>query len=122
MEEWLRFVRSVTYACAGVLHTVKTQRNMRIHVMVAIIVLLCTWWLQLPRGDVYLVFFCIGLVISLECMNTAIEAVVDLVTEEFHPKAKIAKDAAAAAVLIAAILSVIIGLLVLGPPLFAKIT
>ncbi len=68
-----------------------------------------------------LVFFIVTLVMVLEVVNTAIEAVVDLVTEEFHPLAKIAKDCAAGAVLIAAFSSVIIGLAVFGPPLLVKL-
>jgi len=121
MNEWRRFVRSVGYACTGIVHTWKTQRNMQIHVIAAILVLFCTWWLQIPRGDVLLVFFSIALVISLELVNTAVEAAVDLITEETHPLAKIAKDASAGAVLVAAVISVVIGLAVFGPPLLAML-
>lgn len=94
---------------------------MQIHGMMTLIVLLLLWWLDLPRGDVLLVFFLIALVLSLELMNTAVESVVDLVTDEWKEKAKIAKDTAAGAVLAAAIFSVIIGLWVFVPPLWEKI-
>ena len=121
MEEWNKFLRSFPYAWSGIIHTFKTQRNMRIHGMVTILVLILLWWLNVPRGDVLLVFFCIALVMSLELVNTAIEAVVDLVTEEWHPQAKIAKDVAAGAVLFSVFISVIIGLYVFVPPLWEKI-
>ncbi|MFP3392050.1 diacylglycerol kinase family protein [Brevibacillus sp. SIMBA_040] len=122
MKEWRRLVRSFSYALQGIVYTVKTQRNMQIHVAAATLVLAAAWWLQIPRSDVLLVFFSIGLVFSLELMNTAVEAVVDLASPEWHAKAKIAKDASAGAVLVAAILSVGIGIMVFGPPLLEKMT
>lgn len=94
---------------------------MQIHVAAAIVVLAAAWLLQIPRSDVLLVLFSIGLVTSLELVNTAIEAVVDLASPEWHAKAKIAKDVGAGAVLVAAILSVLIGVLVFGQPLLQKV-
>lgn len=122
MKEWLRFVRSVKNAAEGIAYTVKTQRNMQIHVVIAVLVLLASWWLRIPRGDVLLVFFSIALVFALELVNTAVEATIDLVTRERHPLAKAAKDASAGAVLIAACLSVIIGIAVFAQPLWEKLT
>ncbi|MGG4497426.1 diacylglycerol kinase family protein [Brevibacillus reuszeri] len=121
MKEWRRLVRSFSYALQGIVHTVKTQRNMQIHVAAATLVLAAAWWLQIPRSDVLLVFFSIGLVFSLELLNTAVEAVVDLVSPKWHAKAKIAKDASAGAVLVSAILSAGIGITIFGPPLLKKI-
>ncbi|EJL22264.1 diacylglycerol kinase family protein [Brevibacillus sp. BC25] len=121
MREWRRLTRSFTYALEGISYTVRTQRNMQIHVAAAIVVLAAAWWLQIPRSDVLLVLFSIGLVFSLELVNTAIEAVVDLASPEWHAKAKIAKDVGAGAVLVAAILSLIIGVLVFGQPLLQKV-
>lgn len=121
MKEWRRLTRSFTYALQGISYTVRTQRNMQIHVAAAIGVLAAAWWLQIPRSDVLLVLFSIGLVFSLELVNTAIEAVVDLASPEWHVKAKIAKDVGAGAVLVAAILSLIIGVLVFGQPLLQKV-
>jgi len=122
VKEWRRLVRSFSYALQGIVYTVKTQRNMQIHVAAATLVLAAAWWLQIPRSDVLLVFFSIGLVFSLELINTAVEAAVDLASPEWHAKAKIAKDASAGAVLVAAILSVGIGIMVFGPPLLEKMT
>ncbi|UFJ43148.1 diacylglycerol kinase family protein [Brevibacillus humidisoli] len=122
MRRARRFWRSFGYACAGLLHTVKTQRNMQIHVAAALLTLLGAWWLDISRTDLLLVFFAIGLVMALELVNTSIEAAVDLVTEEWHAKAKIAKDAAAGAVLLAALTAAVIGLWVYGPPLVARLS
>lgn len=121
MKQWRRFVRSFSYALQGIVHTVKTQRNMQIHVAAATIVLAAAWWLQIPRSDVLLVFFSIGLVMALELVNTAVEAAVDLASPDWHAKAKIAKDASAGAVLVAALVSVAVGILVFGPPLLDKV-
>jgi undecaprenol kinase len=120
LKERQRFVRSFSFALQGIVHTVKTQRNMQIHVAAAGIVLMAAWWLQIPRSDVLLVFFSIALVFALELANTAVEAVVDLVSPDWHPKAKIAKDASAGAVLVAACFTVLIGLAIFGPPLYQK--
>ncbi|QRG70540.1 diacylglycerol kinase family protein [Brevibacillus choshinensis] len=122
MKEWDRFVRSLSYAIQGIVYTVKTQRNMQIHVAAALIVLAAAWWLQIPRSDVLLVFFSIALVIALELVNTAVEAAVDLASPDWHSKAKIAKDASAGAVLIAALVSVVIGVMIFGPPLYQKMS
>ncbi|MEJ8548009.1 diacylglycerol kinase family protein [Brevibacillus borstelensis] len=122
MRAWGSFIRSFSYAFAGIAHTVKTQRNMRIHVAAAVLALLMAWWLDISRNDVLLVFFTIALVFSLELVNTAIEAAVDLASPDRHPKAKAAKDAAAGAVLVAAVLSVLVGLFVFGPPLWQKLS
>ncbi|MDF2684133.1 MAG: diacylglycerol kinase [Brevibacillus sp.] len=122
LKEWDRLVRSFSYALQGIVHTVKTQRNMKIHVTAAVLVLAAAWWLQIPRSDVLLVFFSIALVIALELVNTAIEAAVDLASPDWHSKAKIAKDASAAGVLVAAIVSVVIGVMIFGPPLYQKLS
>jgi diacylglycerol kinase len=122
LKEWDRLVRSFSYALQGIVHTVKTQRNMKIHVTAAVLVLAAAWWLQIPRSDVLLVFFSIALVIALELVNTAIEAAVDLASPDWHCKAKIAKDASAAGVLVAAIVSVVIGVMIFGPPLYQKLS
>ena len=116
MGEWTRLIRSFRYAMEGIAYTIKTQRNMQIHVGAATLVLLASWLLDIPWKEVLLVFFSIFLVLILEMVNTAIEATVDLVTDQDHPLAKVAKDVAAGAVLLAAVLSVIVGAYVfLGP-------
>ncbi len=99
------------YAFSGILYATRTQRNMRIHLVAASLAIVATLYLRLDRAYVALVVLCIAIVIALELVNTAIEAVVDLMTVAHHPLAKIAKDAAAGAVLVVSMASVIVGYL-----------
>ena len=102
------------YAWEGLKYTWRTQRNFRVESLVGIVALgLCAVLGVNPAS----ILVCCALVLSLEMVNTAFEAVVDLAAPTYHPLAKIAKDVAAGAVLIAALISVLVGLVVLGPPL-----
>jgi undecaprenol kinase len=112
---------SFKYAMEGIVYAFKTQRNFRIHSMVAILVLFLSLLLRCNFQEIAVIVLSIGLVISLELINTSIEATIDLVTPENKPLAKIAKDLAAAAVLVIALTAVIIGLLILGPKLYQLI-
>ncbi|RCX22776.1 undecaprenol kinase [Fontibacillus phaseoli] len=103
----------------GIWNSLKTERNMRIHVAAAIIVLLAAFFFGLPFRDIALLLLVISLVITAELLNTAIEAAVDLVTPEWHRLAKVAKDAAAGAVLIAAAFAVLIGILLFYGPVLS---
>lgn len=114
-------VQSFRFAFAGWWHVVHTQRNAWIHALVSILVLLMAFWLQLIPRDWAVLILTIAMVWSAEFLNTALEAVVDLASPDLHPLAKIGKDVGAAAVLIAALASVLIGLLIMGPPLIEKI-
>jgi diacylglycerol kinase (ATP) len=107
-----KFWSSFHYAFSGILYAVRTQPNMRVHLLIAALVLLATLLLRLERIYVAAIVITIVIVLALELMNTAIEAVVDLLTVAHHPLAKTAKDAAAGAVLIATIGAVIVGYLV----------
>lgn len=100
------------YAFQGILYATRTQRNMRIHLLAGAFALFASLFLRLERAYVAIVVLCIALVIALELVNTAIESVVDLMTVAHHPLAKIAKDAAAGAVLIVSMAAVIVGYLV----------
>jgi len=115
-------VNSFGHAFRGLAHALRTQRNAWIHSAVSIIVIVLAIWLTLPARDWAVLILTIALVFTAEFINTAIEAVVDLATSEHHPLAKVGKDVGAAAVLVASIAAVLIGLLILGPPLLAKIT
>ena len=99
------------FAFQGILYATRTQRNMRIHLIAASLAIVATLYLRLERSYVALVVICIALVIAMELVNTAVEAVVDLMTVAHHPLAKIAKDAAAGAVLVVAMAAVIVGYL-----------
>jgi diacylglycerol kinase len=109
---------SFKYAFWGVWHVVRTQRNARIHLSVALAVIVLGLWLGLDRIEWAIIILTIGVVLAAEAFNTVAEAAVDLATAEVHPLAKIAKDVAAGAVLVTAMAAVIVGLLILGPPLW----
>lgn len=106
---------SFGYAFEGIWTGIKKERNMKIHCLAVIIVTLIGILLQIRPYEWCICLLLFAVVMSLELVNTAIEAVVDLVTEEKKPLAKIAKDTAAGAVLIAAIVSVIIGCIIFIP-------
>lgn len=115
-------LHSFRHAFRGWFYALRTQRNAWIHSAVATIVLILGIWLQLSPLDWAIIILTIAMVFAAEFMNTAIEAVVDLASPDTHPLAKIAKDVGAAAVLVAALAAIIIGLLLLGPPLWLKLT
>ncbi|WP_018753307.1 diacylglycerol kinase family protein [Paenibacillus sanguinis] len=104
------------YALEGIVSSLRTQRNLRVHCVVAVLVIIASIVLSLPVKDVAVLLLVIALVISLELVNTAIEAAVDLAEPKWHHLAKIAKDAAAGAVLVAAVFAVVIGLLLFYEP------
>lgn len=100
----------------------RSQRNAWIHACFTVGVVLLGLWLGLGRYDWALLAIVIGLVWMAEFVNTSLEAVVDLASPDLHPLAKAGKDVAAAAVLTGAITSVIVGGLILGPPLLSKLS
>ena len=106
-----RFWSAFDYAFQGILYATRTQRNMRVHLVAGALALFATLYLRLERAYVAVVVIVVALVIALELVNTAIEAVVDLMTVAHHPLAKIAKDAAAGAVLIASLAAIVVGYL-----------
>lgn len=113
--------RSFRHAFNGMHHVLRTQPNARLHVLVTAAVVLLGVWLQLPLRDWALIVLTITLVLAAEFFNTALEALVDLASPQPHPLAKIAKDVSAAAVLLSAVSAVILGLLLLGPPLWDRL-
>ncbi len=113
--------RSFGYAFAGLTYVLRTQRNFRIHLTVAVLVISLSLYEGLSWLQWALVTICIALVLIGEMMNTVIEAVVDLASPQYHPLAKVAKDVAAGAVLLTAFASIFVGLMVLGPPLLLRL-
>lgn len=112
-SEWKRFYKSFKFAWNGIFQSFKTERNFQIHVYISSIMIILGFYLEFTIVDWIVILFLIGGMLALELMNTAIEHVVDLITEDYNPIAKAAKDAAAGAVLVYAILSVIIGVILL---------
>ncbi|MDB6120011.1 MAG: dgkA [Verrucomicrobiaceae bacterium] len=118
MRKWRKALR---FAFAGLAYLLRTQRNARIHAVVSVIVIVLGAWLRLDAHDwCWLVVAMTG-VWSMEAVNTALECLGDFVTSEHCPLIGHAKDAGAAAVLCAAAGASVIGLLVLGPPLWAAV-
>jgi len=114
-------LHSIRHALRGWLYVMQTQHNAWIHATVATAVFIVGFWLGLPARDWAVLILTIAMVFAAEFINTSIEAVVDLATQEHHPLAKVGKDVGAAAVLIAALAAALVGLLILGPPLLQKI-
>lgn len=109
--------RSFGYAFEGIWTGIRKERNMKIHCLAVIAVTAAGTFVGLSAAEWCICLLLFALVIALELVNTAVEAVVDLVTEEKKPLAKIAKDTAAGAVLFAAIISVIVGCIIFVPHL-----
>ena len=103
---------SFNYALEGIIHVLRTQRNMRIHFAIAVIVLVAAIFADVTKLELIALLLAIAFVLIAEMINTAIEGAIDIATSSFDPMAKLAKDIAAGAVLIAAINAVAVGYLV----------
>lgn len=106
------FISSFNYAVEGLIYSLKSQNNMRAHYVFAIAAVIAMLFFNLTRVETALVFISISMVVMAELFNTAIESVVDMVTEEYHPMAKVAKDVAAGAVIITAVNALVVGYVV----------
>lgn len=118
---FLHRIRAFGYAFHGWGYVLRTQRNAWIHALATCLVVLAAAWLRLPARDWAALVLAIAMVWTAEVINTSLEAVVDLASPRHHPLAKVGKDVGAAAVLIAALTSILVGLLILGPPLLDKL-
>jgi len=114
-------IASFGHAFHGWAYVIRNEKNAWIHAVVTILVVIVATWLAVPLRDWAVLVLTIAMVWAAEFLNTAIEAVVDLASPAHHPLAKVGKDVGAAAVLIAACASVLVGLLILGPPLWLRI-
>ena len=110
------------HAFRGWLYVLKTQQNAWIHSLFASAVVLVGLWVGLNPIDWAVIVLTIAMVFTAEFINTAIEAVVDLASPVHHPLAKVGKDVGAGAVLVAALAGIVIGLLIIGPPLWVRLT
>lgn len=113
--------KSFQYAFEGWAFVLRTQHNAWIHAIITTVIVGLGIWLRLPARDWAVLILTFMAVWMAEFMNTAIEAVVDMTMPEVHPLAKVAKDVAAAAVLVGAMGAILIGLLLLGPPLWQRL-
>ena len=105
-------------ALIGILETYRSERNFKIHVIIALVAVGLALWLEVSDMEWCWIALCIAIVFLAELLNTAIEALVDLASSDYHPLAKKAKDAAAGSVLIAAVFSFIVGCVIFLPKLW----
>jgi diacylglycerol kinase len=108
-------ISSFGYAIEGIKEAVKSEPNIRIHLIIGFIAIIMAYILRFNKTEWIILIFTISFVLILELINTALEAIVDIVSPQIQRKAKIAKDVAAAAVLVSAILAVIVGLFLFLP-------
>jgi diacylglycerol kinase len=121
-SEWAKFIASFGYAFQGLWYALRTQRNARVHLAIATLATILGIVLRISAVEFAIIFMAIAGVFIAEMFNTVFELCVDLASPEYHPLAKIAKDVAAGAVLLSAILSIIIGLFIFGPHLWIFLT
>lgn len=114
-----KFLESLRYAVEGIMYCIKTQRNMRAHLVIAAMAAAACIILRIDRMELLMIITAMSMVLICEIINTAVERAVDTATLEYHPIAKIAKDVAAGAVLVAALNSILVGFLVFGRYLWA---
>ena len=112
VDSFHKFLKSFVFAFKGIITTIISERNMRIHLIAAMAVITLGGYLKITKIEWCLLVLCIGLVMAAESFNSAIEWLTDLIKPELHPKAEKAKDAAAGAVLLVSIASAIVGLLI----------
>ncbi|MEA2008241.1 MAG: diacylglycerol kinase family protein [Chloroflexota bacterium] len=113
--------QSIQYALQGIKHALRTEPNTWVHAGISVAVIIMGIWLTLTPLEWAILLLTMSLTWAAEFFNTALEAALDLLHPEPHPKVKIAKDISAAAVLITAFFAVLIGLLILGPPLWERV-
>ena len=114
-QEYKKLINSFKYAIEGIISSFRTEKNMKIHVLAMIIVIILGFVFKLDKVEWCFIIIAIISVISAELFNTAIETVVDMVSHERNPKAKLAKDIAAGAVLVVAMGAAIMGVMIFGP-------
>lgn len=107
-----KLIDSFNYAIEGIIYSVRTQRNMRIHLLTTIIILTLCFFYDLNKIELLIITITITMVIVAEMVNTAIECAIDATTNYYHPLAKIAKNVAAGAVLITALNAVLVGYII----------
>jgi Diacylglycerol kinase len=107
-----KLVDSFNYAIEGIIYSVRTQRNMRIHMAVALIVLTACFFYDISKTELLILAITITMVLAAELVNTAVESAIDATTNYYHPLAKIAKNTAAGAVLVTAVNAVIVGYII----------
>ncbi len=117
MKQPVKWQRSFRYAYEGVKYALATQRNMKFHFFAALVILALALFFGLPKTDILFILLAVTLMIVTELINTAVEKAVDLAMPDLHPLAKIAKDVAAASVLVTAAFAAVTGMIVFYDPI-----
>jgi diacylglycerol kinase len=112
-----KLLNSFKYAICGIIYVVKTQQNMKIHLLISLLVIIFSYIIKINQYEWIALIITISIVLMMETINTAIEKTIDLITEDYNINAKIAKDTAAGAVLIVAIMAIGVGCLIFIPKL-----
>lgn len=112
-KEWKKFL----HAFSGLGVILRSEPHFRFHLMAAIVVTFIGWYIEIKTSEWLVLLLCFGFVLMAEAFNSAIEELADAVTLEHHPKIKRAKDIAAGAVLLSAMVSVVVGALIFFPRL-----
>lgn len=115
MRKASSFSESFGYACQGLRHCIKSERNFRIHMCMGVLAFLLGIVLGITRVELAVLLLLIGLVLIAEMVNTALENLVDLCTDTYHPLAKVVKDVAAGAVLLLCCVAVLVGIVIFVP-------
>ena len=110
-----KFFNSFTYPVKGLKYAYRNEQNLVVDIGIALIVIIASFIFKVSLIEAAILALTIGLVLAGELINTAIEATVDLVTEDYHPLAKVAKDTSSAAVFVIAVVSIIVGLIIFLP-------
>ena len=118
MNSFRRFLKGFVYAGQGIKASIREQRNLKVQTMIALMVIVAGFYFDITIIEWCVLLFAIALVIGLEMMNSAVESLVDLVSPDYKPLAGRVKDMAAGAVLFAAILAAVIGVLIFGQYVF----
>jgi len=111
-------LRSFRFAASGVAYCFRTQRNLKLHVAAAMLAMVAGWRFGLSAAELGVLVLTIAAVLVAEMFNTAVEALVDLVSPQYHPRAKVAKDVAAGGVLVTAMVSLVVAYLLFIPRIF----
>ncbi len=108
-------MKSFAVAFQGIWTLIRNERNFRFHLLVTIMVVIAGFFFNVEKAEWLAVFLCIGLVLSMEALNTSIEYICDMISPEHHPMVKMIKDVSAAAVLLSSIIAVIVGCIIFIP-------
>ena len=113
---------SFRFAFAGLWYALRTQRNARLHIVIASVAIALGLWVRFTAIEWAILALTIGSVLVSELINTVAETLVDMISPNYHPLAKVVKDVTAGAVLLAAIVSTVVGLMLLAPPVWEQLS